>query len=442
MAKLATRLVPVILGGLCGLAAAQGSGVPVPSGPSIQVDSLAGAEIATPMVAWRSLEDISFVVWQSSTSVGHDDDGTSIQGQVFRSRVKLRDQFQVNTYKTGDQTAPAVEVDADGNFVVSWASDDNTLRRRIFDRISLQPGPELVTAQPVAGSIDLEPGGEFSASWQDGLYLRGQRFDAAGTPISAELEVYWEETGWPDPGLSRQHVRSHDGEQLLAWSCDAIAHGGDYQSFVKAERFSPAGTSLGRLLVAWGYYAHGGDGSAVFGSQVSLVPSGGFVVAYNRQVQDLLLYDPFYYVRFARFDDNGGYLFTETVWSSVDPEYHQLFLRGLAVEVDDDVLVLWDDADLDELSARRYPSGLPPAEDRFLISDRPAQFSPYTRKDQASVAFADPTSRFVVVWWSQDCDLPASSECLVIRWFKSYPGVHDDDFETGDASRWCTTVAG
>ena len=188
----ALRLVSLLLLALCASAQAQGIGSPEPVGPSIQVDTLAGAEIDHPSVAWRSLEDVTLVVWQSSMSVGHDDDGTSIQGQFFLGREKLREQFQVNTYKAGDQTTPVVGVDDEDNFVVAWASDDDTLRRRIFDRVSLQPGPELITPQPGAGSIDLESGGGFSASWQDTDLLRGQRFDAMGAPVSAELELDWD----------------------------------------------------------------------------------------------------------------------------------------------------------------------------------------------------------------------------------------------------------
>ncbi|MFC1851065.1 hypothetical protein ACFL27_12800 [candidate division CSSED10-310 bacterium] len=63
------------------------------------------------------------VVWHSNGSNYGDLISESIQGQRFASDGSFLDsQFQVNTYTTGDQYYPAVDVDSDGDFVVIWHS--------------------------------------------------------------------------------------------------------------------------------------------------------------------------------------------------------------------------------------------------------------------------------------------------------------------------------
>ena len=63
------------------------------------------------------------VVWWSDGSGGTDTDGSSIQGQRYNAAGSPQDsEFQVNTYTTNFQVAPAVARDADGDFVVVWES--------------------------------------------------------------------------------------------------------------------------------------------------------------------------------------------------------------------------------------------------------------------------------------------------------------------------------
>jgi hypothetical protein len=63
------------------------------------------------------------VVWSSVGSVDNDNAGLSLQAQRYDSLGAAQGvQFQVNSYTTGDQYNPAVEMDADGDFVVLWNS--------------------------------------------------------------------------------------------------------------------------------------------------------------------------------------------------------------------------------------------------------------------------------------------------------------------------------
>ncbi|MGB5175706.1 MAG: hypothetical protein WBQ30_13290, partial [Thermoanaerobaculia bacterium] len=63
------------------------------------------------------------VVWASSGSDGTDSAGSSIQGRRYSSDgMAIGGEFQVNTYTTSFQTAPAVATDPVGRFVVVWGS--------------------------------------------------------------------------------------------------------------------------------------------------------------------------------------------------------------------------------------------------------------------------------------------------------------------------------
>lgn len=63
------------------------------------------------------------VVWQSMGASSGDTAGYSLHAQRYSAAgTALGDAFQVNSYTTSDQTASAVAVDADGDFVVVWKS--------------------------------------------------------------------------------------------------------------------------------------------------------------------------------------------------------------------------------------------------------------------------------------------------------------------------------
>ena len=57
------------------------------------------------------------IVWQSDGSVGSDADSFSIQAQLYnKAGNPVGEQFQVNDYTVGSQSAPSVAMDAGGDF--------------------------------------------------------------------------------------------------------------------------------------------------------------------------------------------------------------------------------------------------------------------------------------------------------------------------------------
>ncbi len=91
-------------------------------GSEVQVNTFTTGDQVAPDVAADG-EGNFVVVWQSEGSSGDDDSETSVQGRLFASNGAFAGpEFQVNTYTTLNQGAPAVEVDARGHGVVVWAS--------------------------------------------------------------------------------------------------------------------------------------------------------------------------------------------------------------------------------------------------------------------------------------------------------------------------------
>ena len=118
------------------------------------------------------------VVWQSY----QDGTGQEIQGRRFDgAATPLGDEFQVNTFTSGDQEAPAIAADEDGNFVVVWDSygvapptrDANGILGQHFASSGEPLGDEfqvnMTTAGPQFGpAVSATPDGDFVVAWTSG----------------------------------------------------------------------------------------------------------------------------------------------------------------------------------------------------------------------------------------------------------------------------------
>jgi phosphoheptose isomerase len=159
-------------------------------------------------IEWFSSVGVSsegdFVVaWQDSSQDG------SLTG-VFARRfnalgVPEAAEFQVNSYTMYDQAKPSVGIDPDGHFVVAWqstmqdASGDGIFARR-FDAAGMPQAAELqintfTSGGQITPAVALDGDGDFVITWvsggQDGSDsgVFARRFDAAGAPQDAEFQV-------------------------------------------------------------------------------------------------------------------------------------------------------------------------------------------------------------------------------------------------------------
>ena len=109
--------------GLVGALAVSGTALgATPLGSQFQVNTYTNNGQNRPSVSVDAVGNF-VVVWQSRANAGSDTSLYSIQGRRFdASGNAIGGEFQVNTYTRNDQRYPSVSVDADGDFVVVWAS--------------------------------------------------------------------------------------------------------------------------------------------------------------------------------------------------------------------------------------------------------------------------------------------------------------------------------
>jgi len=143
----------------------------------------------------------SFIVaWRSVGSPGDDSDGTSVQGRWFAPNGVPENQFQVNTFTTGDQEHPDVAVAPDGRFLVVWnglsaGSDlDQGIQGRMFDpdRIPLGSDFQINTATADVQSrpaVEARADGSFLVAWRSPTGVWAQVVDPDGALLGPELPL-------------------------------------------------------------------------------------------------------------------------------------------------------------------------------------------------------------------------------------------------------------
>jgi hypothetical protein len=183
------------------------------------------------------LSDGGFAVSWYSTTGGTGD----VYARLYNADGTARTgEFQVNTYTTGWQWTPQTTVLANGQLLVTWASEGqdgsgNGLYGQRFDLTGAALGDEFIINTTVSGQqgnlfngrahdvVGLADGG-WVATWYDsakdgssgGIYM--QRFDANGTMLGTETLVNSVTSG---DQRSPTVVALVDGGYAISWASDA-----------------------------------------------------------------------------------------------------------------------------------------------------------------------------------------------------------------------------
>jgi hypothetical protein len=220
-----------------------------PRGDEFQVNTYTTSHQMTPSVASDAAGNF-VVVWQSYWQDGQEFD--VFARRFDASGVPRGAEFRVNTNTIYQQEAAAVAADAAGNFVVAWQSldqdgDATGIFAQRFDSSAPQ-GAEFqvntyTTSYQEYPSVAADAAGNFVVAWQSdgqdgaGRSVFARRYDAAGTPRGAELQVNTYTTS----------------DQLGA---------------------AVASDSAGNLVVAWHSLGQDGDTGGIFGQRYGgLVPT-------------------------------------------------------------------------------------------------------------------------------------------------------------------------
>lgn len=149
----------------------------------------------------------SLGVWQSDRG----QDGREIRGRFFTPEGPIGKEFPINSITAGNQYRPDVAMDAKGNFVVTWYSDQSAgsdgsgfgVVARRFNADGSALGNDfqvnsLTTSAQMDPAISMAPDGRFVIVWRSntslgsdisGASIQARRFAANGSPLGPDSQL-------------------------------------------------------------------------------------------------------------------------------------------------------------------------------------------------------------------------------------------------------------
>jgi hypothetical protein len=241
------------------------------------------------------------ITWRS---YGQDGDEYGVFAQRYNAAgVKQGGEFQVNTTTAGNQQFSAVALDADGDFVISWMSDEpgdeyiGAYAQR-YNAAGVKQGGEFLVStttyeEQSYPAVDMNDVGDFVITWstydQDGdsYGIYAQRYRAGGLKHGGEFQVntYTESYQWfPAVALD------DEGDFVVTWTSydqDGDAYGvyADLFQFASATADSATVAQGSGLTVIPVLGNDKGQGLVITGSSDpahgTTVPTGGTPGAYT-----------------------------------------------------------------------------------------------------------------------------------------------------------------
>jgi len=290
-----------------------------------------------------------------------------LEQRVLMALTPAGPEFRVNTSTPHDQVGAAVAVDADGDFVVVWASAETSL--------NLSEG---------------EPGPVHN--------VLAQRYNAAGVPQGAEFFV---NTTTLDDQTLPDVAMDAAGNFVVVWtSIGQIGPGAE----VYARRFNAAGAPLsGEFRV--NTYTTSSQGSA----SIAMDTDGDFIVAWDSYGQEVGAVGFGVYAQ--RYNSAGVPQGAEMHINTFTTSYQRT--PDVATDAVGNFVVTWESFDQDGSSigvyARRYNAAGIALSGEFRINVVTAN-----TQSEPSIA-SDDAGNFVIAWVSRDQD--GSSDGIFARRF-------------------------
>ena len=172
-----------------------------PQGGEIPINTYTTAAQGRSVVALDSAGNF-VVVWQSN---GQDGDNLGVFGRRFDANGNpLGGELQINTFTTGFQGGPRIAMSPGGDFIVVWASPQDSqlsaIMARRYDNTGAPAGAEFQVNTTEVGTqyqpdVALDSTGKAIIAWtsyaQDGSNggVYAQRLDATGAKLGPEFNV-------------------------------------------------------------------------------------------------------------------------------------------------------------------------------------------------------------------------------------------------------------
>ena len=241
----------------------------VPSGLQFQVNTYITQNQVAPAVASDGLGNF-VVVWQSYGSSGTDASYSSVQGQRYDSAGNpVGAEFQANTYTTLTQYTPAVASDSQGNFVVVWSSGGASAGDTAS--YSIQARRYLANGTPVAGEFQINS------------YTNGdQSFPAVSIDGAGRFVVAWRSLGSSGTDVAGTSI------QARRFDANGDPQGAEFQvnTYTTSDQSAPTVTAdaQGNFVVAWASHGSSGTDASAYSSQAQRYLANGAALGGQFQV--------------------------------------------------------------------------------------------------------------------------------------------------------------
>ncbi|HUQ72672.1 MAG TPA: cadherin domain-containing protein [Planctomycetaceae bacterium] len=226
------------------------------------------------------------ITWSSK---GQDGSGYGVYAQRYNAAgVALGNEFRVNSYTTVEQRYSMVAMDADGDFAVTWTSNNQDgsnsgIYAQRYNAAGVAQGSEFrvntyTTGNQQHSTVAMDADGDFVVTWQsqdqdgDGFGIFAQRYNAAGVAQAVEFQV---STYTTDYQVNSTVAMDADGDFVVAWSSDGqdgSLHG------IYAQRY--AGGSVPTANDAMFTFAENRPIGYVVGTVIATDPDAGDSLTY------------------------------------------------------------------------------------------------------------------------------------------------------------------
>ena len=403
--------------------------------------------------------------WTSFEQNGGDTSGLGVYAQQFNSDNSPKGAaFLVNTgYTDGDQGAPDIAVDTDGNFVVVWESPgEDGDGFGIYGQRYLASGAadgmafrvnEVTTGDQQRPSVAADNSGRFVVAWQsdgqdgDGIGVYARKYNHLGTPLDA-TEFLVNTTTDGNQAVPDVAVARSNGNFVIAWEGEVAA--AETSVEIQAKVYNSAGVVIreefqvnnsiprdqvsadvamdadGDFIVAWTSEGQTGSGSDIYARRftsagayagtefrvnettlqgqvnpaVGTDANGDFIITWQTSHQD-----EFSWGIYGRIYQSNGQVLTTEFQVNTFAEQPQIN-PGIAVNSDGQAIVVWqglDDTHSPAVHVQQYQ--LPAPGQAFSPVGGEVVLNNYMALEETSASAAVDASRnFVVVWQSYSDD--------------------------------------
>jgi len=354
-----------------------------------QINSTSSHDQNDPAIAMDAHGNF-IVLWNSYLQ-----DGNS--GGIFAQRFSpdctpISPEFQINSESSGNQTAPAVAMTPDGNFIVAWQGpglDQEDIFARRFNAAGAPLGNQFpvnsnTTDRQMFPAVAAAPDGNFVIVWQSQFEMPQQQwnvcfqlYNSSGSPIGTEQNVNL----FPD-SLHPDVAMDEYGRFAITWMQDEVQNAYNQVMFRMYNADGSSETDP-NFINTTPFYID------TYPS-ISSAASGHFVVAWQAHPSSAALSD--IYARWYRWD---GSIKSPELIVNTHTEGAQLNPK-VAMNDSRYFIIVWNsDGDI---HAQRFDEFAHPIGDEFIVNT-------YTFSDQKyPVAAIKENKEFLVVWQSDGQD--------------------------------------